>query len=240
MAAGPQAAAQTASLTFDDGNAPADQGIYPAGAKFIISLNLSFVPGGNVSNLAGLSYYIEQQNPLAPFYFSITNRDSSGSQFTFFQTPNPTYPQSLTPSSPSDLGGGTLSGAGLSMGNYFIANLNVSISPSAAPGTYIIENTTVAPKRSTITDDHGHTFPIPKTTYTISVVPFTITATSGSGSVTLQGQGVPNSVNRIEASPDLSANSFQTLQLVTPDQSGAFSYTDMNPGTARFYRLTYP
>jgi len=233
---------QTAAFNFDDGNAPADQGIYPAGASFTISLNLSFAPGGNVTNLAGLSYYFEQQSPLAPFYFSITNRDTTGSQFTFFQTPHPTYPQAFTPSNPSDLGATTLSGAGVGAGTYFVANLTVAISPSATPGTYIIENTTANPKKSLITDDQGHTFAIPQTTYTITVVPFAITSINGSASqgITLQGHGVPNAVNRIEGSPDLSPGSFQTAFSVTPDQSGAFSITDMSPGTTRFYRLAYP
>src|SRR5947207_15648751 len=74
--------AQTANFVFDDQNGPADAGSYPAGSSFTFSINLSFAPGGNVSNLDGLSYWFEQQSPIAPFYFSIANRDVTGSQFT--------------------------------------------------------------------------------------------------------------------------------------------------------------
>ncbi len=238
----PTADAQTASFTFNDGNAPADQGWYPAGASFTLSVNLTFAAGGTVTNLAGLSYFFEQMSAIAPFYFSITNRDVTGSQFTFLQTPGMTYPQALTPSNPNDLGASTLSGTGIGDGNYFIANLAFAISPSAPVGTYIIESTTTGGKKSLITDDRGHTLAIPKTTYTINVVPFKITSImpDGSGNIVLQCQGVPNSVNRIEWSPDLSPNSFQTLTSTTPDMSGSFSYTDMNPGTSKFYRLAFP
>lgn len=230
---------QTASFTFDDGTAPADQGSYPAGATFTFAINLTFAPGGSVANLDGLSYWFEQQSPLAPFNFAITNRDASASQFN--DVDRLTYPQSLTPSNSTDLGGFTDAISGAGAGTYFIANVTVSISPSAAPGTYIIENVTAAGgKQSVISDDLGHTAPISHTTYTVTVVPFTITVVPGSGSITLQCQGVPLMANRIEASPDLSPNSFQTLTSVTPDQTGAFSYTDMSPGTMRFYRLAYP
>lgn len=232
---------QTATFSYDDGSGPADAGSYPAGAKFTFSINLTFAPGGNVANLAGLSYWFEQQNPNAPYYFSITNRDVTGSQFTFLQTPGLTYPQALAPSNQKDLGAATQSNMGVGAGTYFISNLTISIDPTTPPGTYIIENVTTGGKRAVIFDDQGHGFNIPQTTYTINVVPFTITITHESnGYILLQCQGVPNSVNRIEWSPDLSPGSFQTLTSATPDMSGAFSYEDQNPGTQKFYRLAFP
>jgi hypothetical protein len=244
LAAVPGLSAQTANFLFDDGNGPADAGSYPAGASFTLAINLSFAPGGRVANLLGLSYWFEQQSPLAPFYFSITNRNATGSQFTDLQTPGLTYPQALTPANANDLGALTKSGTGLGAGNYFIANLTISINPSAAPGTYIIENTSNANagNNSVITDAAGHTFGIPHTSYTLTVVPFTITSITqlANQDILLQCQGVPNSVNRIEASPDLSPNSFQTIGSVTPDASGAFSFEDTNPGTQQFYRIAFP
>ncbi len=235
--------AQTANFIFDDQNGPADAGSYPAGATFTLSLSLSFAPGGNVANMAGISYWLEQQSPLVPFYFSITNRDVTGSPFTFLQTPTVTYPQSLAPTNSQDLGAGTQSGSGVGPGSYFIANLDVFIDPSAALGTYIIESTTTAPgKHSVITDDRGHTFGIPQTTYTLTVVPFKISSIMqlGNQHILLQCNGVPSRINRIEASPDLSPNSFQTIGSVTPDATGAFSFEDPNPGTQQFYRLAFP
>jgi hypothetical protein len=235
--------AQTANFVFDDQNGPADAGSYPPGASFTFSVNLSFAPGGNVTNLAGLSYWFEQQSPVAPFYFSITNRDDTGSQFSFLQTPGLTYPQLLAPTNTQDLGAGTQSGNGVGPGTYLIANLTVAIDPSAAPGTYIIENTTNASgKHSVISDSNGHTFAISHTSYTITVVTFKIASITPEDNqdILLQCDGVPNGVNRIEASPDLSPNSFQTIGSVMADASGAFSFEDTNPGTQRFYRVAFP
>ena len=233
----------TANFNYSDGSGPGDAGFYPAGASFTFAINLNFVPGGNVANLGGFSYWFEQQNPLAPYYFAITNRDVSGSAFMSLQTPGMAYPQALGPSNPNDLGAFTQSGIGVGAGNYFIANLTISIDPSAPTGTYILENVTSGGKSAVISDDQGHTALIPRTTYTVNVVPFKMIsiAPDGNGNIVLQCQGVPNSVNRIEWSPDLSPNSFQTLTSQTPDISGTFSYTDMNPGSPRkFYRLAFP
>jgi hypothetical protein len=65
---------------------------------------------------------------------------------------------------------------------------------------------------------------------------------SGNG-VLLNCLGVPNAVNRVEASNDLTVpNSFSTLGSPTADATGAFQFTDPNPSnlTKRFYRLAYP
>ena len=242
FAAVPGVLAQTANFTFDDQNGPADAGSYPAGASFSFSVNLAFAPGGNVTNLDGLSYHFEQMSPLAPFYFSITNRNATGSQFTSLQTPGLTYPQNMTPQNANDLGALLPGLTGVGAGNYFIANLTVSIDPSAAAGTYIIENITSGAKTSVISDDQGRTFGIPHTSYTVTVVTFAISSVTqlANQHILLQCKGVPSRVNRIEASPDLSPNSFQTIGSVTADASGAFPFEDTNPGTQRFYRLAFP
>jgi hypothetical protein len=56
----------------------------------------------------------------------------------------------------------------------------------------------------------------------------------------LECSGVPNVLNRIESSPDLSPGSFTTLASVMADANGAFQYDDTNAGTKKFYRLAYP
>jgi hypothetical protein len=61
-----------------------------------------------------------------------------------------------------------------------------------------------------------------------------------SNTIHLQCLGVPNAVNRIEFSPDLSPNSFATLTSVSADAAGAFQYDDTNVGATKFYRLAYP
>ncbi|HEY4284856.1 MAG TPA: hypothetical protein VGM62_17470, partial [Chthoniobacterales bacterium] len=105
-----------------------------------------------------------------------------------------------------------------------------------------LENITTGGKTSVISDDQGHTFRIPHTSYTVTVVDFRITSITlqDNQDILLQCNGVPNGVNRIEASPDLSPDSFHTIRSVTADASGAFSFEDTNPGTQRFYRIAFP
>ncbi|HEY4283384.1 MAG TPA: PEP-CTERM sorting domain-containing protein [Chthoniobacterales bacterium] len=165
------ASGQTAAFIYNDNNGVPNSGSYTPGSSFTFSIQLTFAPGGSVANLEGLSYWFEQQNPNAPFNFAITNRNVTGSQFTDLQTPGLTYPQNMTPQNADDLGAFLPGPTGVSAGNYFIANLTISISGSAAVGNYVIENTTAGGKTSVITDDVGHTFAIPQATYTISVVP---------------------------------------------------------------------
>jgi hypothetical protein len=163
--------AQTAVFSYNDGVGTANAGTYTPGSSFTFSISLAFTAGGTIANLEGLSYWFEQQNPNAPFNFSITLRDVTGSQFTDLQTPGLTYPQAMTPQNLKDLGALLPTTPGLGNGSYFIANITVSIDPSTAPGTYVIENVTTGGKTSVITDDQGHTFAIPQATYTITVVP---------------------------------------------------------------------
>ena len=163
--------AQTAVFSYNDSFGTANAGTYTPGSSFTFSISLAFTAGGNIANLEGLSYWFEQQNPSAPFNFSITLRDVTGSQFTDLQTPGLTYPQTMTPQEVKDLGALLPTTPGLGNNSYFIANITVSIAPTAAPGTYVIENTTSGGKTSVITDDQGHTFAIPQATYTITIVP---------------------------------------------------------------------
>lgn len=169
--AGSTARAHTAVFGFNDNNGSPNSGTYSPGDSFTFSITLTFAPGGTVQNLEGLSYFFTQVSPSgAPFYFAITNRDVTGSMFTDLQTPHIVYPQNLTPQNPSDLGA-LLPAAdnAVGAGTYFIANLTFSISPSAAPGVYTIGN--AAGGQSAVTDDLGHTAPIPQALYTITIVP---------------------------------------------------------------------
>ena len=167
----PFASGQTATFSFNDGSGTANAGSYSSGSSFTFSITLNFVPGGNIADLNGFSYWLEQQNPNSPFNFAITNRDVSGSQFTFLQTPGLTYPQNMTPQNANDLGASVPGATGVGAGNYFIANLTISISASALPGTYLIENITTGGKTAIITDDFGNILAIPQSTYSVTVVP---------------------------------------------------------------------
>lgn len=171
---------QTASFIYDDGNGTPNVGSYTPGSSFTFSINLAFTPGGAVPNLAGLSYWFEQQNPNSPFNFAITLRNVTGSPFTDLQTPGLTYPQTLAPQNVKDLGALDPNLTGFGAGTYFVANVTVSIDSGTVLGTYLIENTTTAPgKTSVISDNLGHTFAIPQATYEIDVVPEPATWVAG-------------------------------------------------------------
>ena len=172
------ASAQTATLSFNDGVGAPNAGTYGAGQVFSFNVMLNFAPGDihawtRVQATEGLSYWL-QQNSGAPFNFSITNRNLSASLFADAQSPGITYPQAMTPSNASDLGAALAVGvAPLGAGNYFIATITISISKTAAEGTYVLGSTFTGGKTSFISDNGGHTFAIPQAIYTVTVVPET-------------------------------------------------------------------
>jgi hypothetical protein len=86
----------------------------------------------------------------------------------------------------------------------------------------------------------AYAWPLPSSAV-LPVLKITSITRSGNG-VLLKCLGVPNAVNRIQASDDLSPNSFSTLASPTASATGAFQYTDTNPTNLqkRFYRLAFP
>ena len=170
--------AQTALFIYNDNNGVPNAGTYTPGSSFTFNISLAFTPGGAISNLDGLSYWLQQSMPsIAPFPFSITLRDVTGSMFTDLQTPGLTYPQNLNPVNANDLGAAIPVGSppgseAVGAGTYFIAAITVSI-PLNAPttGTFVISNTTSGGKTSVISDSFGHTFAIPEADYTITMIP---------------------------------------------------------------------
>ncbi len=63
-----------------------------------------------------------------------------------------------------------------------------------------------------------------------------------SNTIHLQCVGLPNVVNRLESSPDLSPSSFSPITPPPPaaDATGAFPYDDSIAGTRKFYQLSPP
>jgi hypothetical protein len=166
--------AQTALFIYDDSSGAPASGTYTPGSSFTFTINLAFTPGGSIANLEGLSYWFQQTTPAgAPFPFSITLRDATGSPFSDLQTPALTYPQNLNPSNPDDLGGIQPVGpAGLGAGTYFVASITVSIADTApVTGTFTLSDVFSGPKTSFISDSFGHTFAIPEADYTITMIP---------------------------------------------------------------------
>ncbi len=165
--------AQTASFTFSDNNGAPNSVLTNFGQSFTFDVFLNFTPGGSVPNVAGVSYWL-QQNSGGPFNFAITNRDMTGSLFTDAQTPGMSYPQALAPTNASDLGAILASsGTGLGAGTYFIARITVSVSNTAFPGTYSIGSTFAGFRTSVISDSAGNTFAVAPGTYQVVVAPDT-------------------------------------------------------------------
>jgi hypothetical protein len=167
------AQAQTALLIYDDGSGTPNAGTYTPGSTFTFSIDLQFTSGGTVQNLDGLSYWLQQSIPaLAPYPFTVTLRDVTGSAFTELQTPG-LAPQSLNPVSANDLGAAIpIANPALGSGTYFIADITVTI-PLNAPtsGTFTLSNTTAGGKTSVISDSFGDTFAIPEADYIITMIP---------------------------------------------------------------------
>src|ERR1043166_5786063 len=173
------AKAQTAVLNFDDHNGSPNSGTYMPGDSFTFSITLHFVPSPSVPNVAGISYWFQQLGVTSagPFYFSITGRDITGSQFSFPQSSGNIFPQPMNSttspfgSNVKDLGASTASGSGLPGGDYFVANVTLSIDPTTPAGVYQIANTTTGGKTSVIFSDTGSGANVSQSVYTVTVVP---------------------------------------------------------------------
>jgi hypothetical protein len=188
FAAVSSSSAQSALFIYNDGSGTPNAGTYQAGSSFSFTISIAFTPGGNISNLEGLSYWFQQTSPAgSPFYFAITLRDVTGSPFTDLQS-GLTYPEQLNPSNPHDLGALRPIGQPAEpAGTYLVATLTISIDPNAAPGNYTISNTFSGGKTSVITDSAGHTFAIPEADYFITVVPVPEPATWTAGGLIFAG-----------------------------------------------------
>lgn len=125
----------------------------------------------------------------------------------------------------------------------FTANSNASwITGVSISGGNSVNYTVAAnvglPRTSTITAA-GLTFTITQAGLKILSI-----AGSGNGHILLQCTGVPNQVNNLQVSPDLSPGSFTTIvpAPVAADATGAFPYDDTGAVglTKRFYRLAPP
>ena len=183
LAVSPMSWGQTALFSYNDGNGTPNAGTYLHGDSFTFSISLTFASGGNINNLDGVTYWLQQQSPGSPFIASITLRDVTGSAFSELQTPGLTYPQNLNPSNANDLGAaipGNQSPLGTG-GPYLVANITIKISDSApGTGTFVLSQTLTPGKTSVIADSDGDTFAIPEADYTITMVPEPGTWVAGS------------------------------------------------------------
>ena len=141
------------------------------GSSITFSINLVFTGGGTFTDIQGLTYYL-QQNGAAPFVFTLSGRDLGGSPFNDPTTPNPAAAgngPALNPSNDTDLGATADDPLGDS--TYFVANITLSISGTAAAQSYTIQSTDSGNQFSRAFNSNGDDFAIQPGSLTVTVVP---------------------------------------------------------------------
>lgn len=164
------------TLTFNDNIGTGNAGEYTPGSTFTFDITLGFTdPPPNVQ---GFSLWFETI-AANQTYFTITNRvlniagpwgdpNSPGMEFPQAIVPGGNTPPDAAPGT-SDLGGtGTAVNAPQSL---LVMTLSIQINAATPNGTYSIFTTDSGPKTSVVNTSTFSTFPIPETTYTITVVP---------------------------------------------------------------------
>jgi hypothetical protein len=171
-----------AVLSFDDhgqGGGTANSGSYAAGSSFTFDITLAVANSGTdpVPNLSSLSYWFET-SAVNNSYFTITNRNLTGSSLSDPQTSSPAYPVAIVKGGDvSDLGATAPTNTVLaSNASYFVATLTIQIAPNTPAGTYVISTTdfnsnTDHSKTSTAGDSSFTRHNIAAASYTITVVP---------------------------------------------------------------------
>jgi hypothetical protein len=186
-----------AILSFDDhgqGGLTASSGSYNPGDTFTFDITLSVTSTGTdpVTNAVNSISYWFETSALNNGYFSIANRNLTGSSFSDPQS-SPTYPVAIVPGGDaSDLGATTPTGTSVpTNASYFVATITLQIAPNTPAGTYTISTTDINSntdhsKTSTIGDTTFTRHNLAATTYTITVVPepatLSLLALSGLGS----------------------------------------------------------
>jgi hypothetical protein len=183
-----------AVLSFNDNSGTPDAGSYTPGSSFTFDITLTVANSGSdpVANVNGLSYWFET-SAVNNTYFSITNRDVTGSQFSnTIQTPS--NPEAIVKGGNTHDLGAIINDPNAplaSNASYFVAHLTIQINPNTPAGTYVISTTNISSntdhsKDSTASDGNFARHDIASASYTITVVPepatMSLLALSGLGS----------------------------------------------------------
>lgn len=173
--ASPRVSAQSAQFVFS----PTSTSGAP-GSTITFSINLIVMTGGQLNDVNGLTYFL-QQTGNSPFIFAVVGRDTSASPFNDGQFSDsafsPMTPDALNSSPPSgsnskDLGRLSLNPLPSSSSTgYFVADITLSIAANAAPGTYTVQSVSTSGKTAVVNNSNGDTFPIQPASITVTVVP---------------------------------------------------------------------
>jgi hypothetical protein len=170
-------------------------GMMAAGTAFsqTHTQSLSFQPSGSVFNTNdtftletfltyggyssyGLSYWLEIPNAVASSFhitaevFNVFNDPTQPGWPNEFNFPMTNGVDAGMMATSNDLGGTTQPLTLVPPGTYDISHISFSIT-GAAPGVYTFFSTTTNPRPSIVTDDQFNDNPIPRASFTITVVP---------------------------------------------------------------------
>jgi hypothetical protein len=168
MAAGTAFAQHTQSMSFT----PSGNNFHP-GDTFTLDSFVTF----SGYNAVGMSYWLELAGGTQNF-FTITAE-------TYLQFTDPTQPAepnlfnfAMTNgvdagmfATSNDLGGTTNPPNVVAPGTYQVSHITLSISGTAAPGTYTFFTTTTIPRPSVVSDDGFNDNNLPRESFSITIVP---------------------------------------------------------------------
>ena len=172
-------------LTFNDNNGTPNSGTYSSNATFNLDVSIKF----RGYTAAGLSFWLEAQNALAP-HISITNV----TYFTFLDPNQSGNPALFNSTIGADTGfmseSRDLGATGppfVPSGTYLVASIEFTLS-GAAPGNYQLRSTTLSPRGSEISDTSFATHFLGASSYRITISPADVLApVPEPGTLTLLG-----------------------------------------------------
>ena len=162
------------SLSFNDNSGTANAGSYTAGTSFSFDVYLTL---SGTSSATGISYWLDTA-AISKDYFTITSFTLNNSTFDTKNTTAST-PYSFTFAESNgnyadvnNLGGTRDPGSALGAGTYLVGTITLSISNTAAAGTYSLATTTLTPKASFVngpSPDFAKNF-LTSTAYTVTIL----------------------------------------------------------------------
>ena len=182
MAAGTAFSQNSQSLSFT----PSGTTFHP-GDTFSVETFLSYSP----YSAYGLTYYLELSNAQAPFLtitaenfltFNDANQPGWPNPFNFAMTNGVDNGFMATS---NDLGATTQPLTLVGPGTYDVSHITLQIAGNAAPGVYTFFTTSTNPRPSIVADQNFMDEPIPRASFSITIVPepatFALLALAGAG-----------------------------------------------------------
>ncbi len=199
-----------ANFVFNDnglGGGTASSGTYAPGQSIVFDIYVHFA-APQPTNASGISYYFAARQGItgsgasAPGIFAITSREvSAGGQTSPWNSRislGPIFPQAIDGANGNSRDLGAIGDVVLpSSTDIFVARLTISIAANAPLGLYTLQNligNEVLAHGSSINDNTGTSYSLPRTLYTVAIVPepattslLVLTAAAAGAFVSLRG-----------------------------------------------------